>query len=532
MRMIVACFVIAACASTASAQFNWSDGFEGYNLGSLCSAPACANAGASGGWGGWDGNDAAAGTVVDSTTAVPSVAAHTGSRFMQIGATTDAIQPFSLNYPGTYPTSGLWEISAWCYIPTGGLTASTYFIVNNVYNYVSPQNWAVQLQFMPSGIVNDDQRGGSVPVVFDQWVQIRVLVDLNTNTTVIRYNNQIISSGMWTVAAGAAAIANIDLYSGGTAFYDDLSVLPAAPQYETNSAEAALAFNGVQGGAFSPAKTSVGFGMPITASLSSTLVGNLYDVAVVSAPVQPSVFTTPNLQVVNLPYWDPSLWFLNSLSPIPNLLPFPGNFNLTIAAPSMAMTLSAQMFVVDPLHPDGLVISQAAELDVIPCANPENFDSATNGNTVIPGLPGTYPPCWTDGGGTYMWKVYSGLTPSASTGPDFDHTTGTTNGKYMYCETSGGSSGATFILNAPPNAVTTGSVSFWYHMYGATTGTLALQENQAGTWTTIWSLAGNQGNTWLQAVVPVTTNPVSVRFHYTRGTSFTGDTAIDDVQIN
>lgn len=530
MNVLKSMLVVAVCAGGAAAQFTWSDGFEPYLLGSLCGNPGCGNAGASGGWAGWDNADPAAGTVVDSTTSVPPIAAHSGSKFLQIGTPSDAIQPFSLNYPATYPTSGSWEVSAWTYIPTGGLTAATWFIINNIYNHGGPQQWTLQLQATPAGVWTDLNRGGTVPVVFDAWVRIQVLVDLNANLVTVKYNGQTVSSGVWTVLGGISAIANIDLYTGGTIFYDDLSVLPLVPLYETNSPEAALALNGVQASTITPAITTVPTGASVSLTADSFPAGNPYEIAVVLDPVQASLYTTGNQQVVNIQILHPTLTFFNSGTAVPNFVPFPGPIAISFFAPPVAFTASAQLVTLDGSHPDGVRLSQAVQLTTVPCANPQNFDSATNGTTAIPGSPGVYPVCWTDGGGTYMWKVWSGTTPSGSTGPDFDHTTGT--GKYMYCETSGPVAGNTFILNAPPNQPTTGTASFWYHMYGATTGPLALQELQGGVWTTVWTLTGNQGNLWIQATATLATNPTTLRFHYTRGSSFTGDAAIDDFQIN
>ena len=119
---------------------------------------------------------------------------------------------------------------------------------------------------------------------------------------------------------------------------------------------------------------------------------------------------------------------------------------------------------------------------------------------------------------------------TAGTGPSGDNTTG--NGNYMFCETSVGPQPDTYILNGPPQQLTGGGIQFAYHMYGATMGTLELQELQAGTWTQVWSLTGDQGNSWnTTPIILLSTNPTNFRFVYTKGSSFTGDAAIDDVLI-
>jgi hypothetical protein len=138
--------------------------------------------------------------------------------------------------------------------------------------------------------------------------------------------------------------------------------------------------------------------------------------------------------------------------------------------------------------------------------------------------------------------VDSGGTPSTGTGPAVDHTLGTTAGKYFFCETSSGSVGNSFILNAPAfdaTGVSNPAVTFWYHMYGTTIGTLSLQQSDGiGGWNTLWSLAGQQqtsnAEAWRQASLQVTpdgANMIIVRFHYSHGGTFTGDAAIDDIVI-
>lgn len=85
------------------------------------------------------------------------------------------------------------------------------------------------------------------------------------------------------------------------------------------------------------------------------------------------------------------------------------------------------------------------------------------------------------------------------------------------------------------------TVAFDYHMYGAAMGTLSLQvsDNNGSTWNTIWSLTGQQqtsnAEAWRNASVDVNAagygNGVKVRFHYARGSSYTGDAALDNIEI-
>ncbi len=382
--------VLALSAVTASAQFTWSDGFEAYVPGTLCPLPGCGNAAGSGGWTGWDNVAGAAGTVVDPFTAVPAVVPHTGNHCVQIGVATDCIQPFSLNYPTTYPQSGLYEISAWSYVPTGGLTGTTWFIVNNQYNHLGPYSWTLQLQFTTGGIVTDVNRGGSVPVVFDQWVQIRVLADLTNNTMIATYNGATVSTGVWNILGGALAIANIDLYTGGTIFYDDISVQNPPANYQVNSAPATFTVNGINGTPYNKAvanlvATNCSLGSANVA-LSSSNPGNAWDLAITvgpGVPVTAGGFYTGGGQIVNINVFDPTLSFLNGLT---FAVPF-ANFTLPLQL-SAPFDVSAQMIILDALSPDGFTLSQLNEIHVVngvaSAAGPTGDDTA-----VVINLPGS-----------------------------------------------------------------------------------------------------------------------------------------------
>ncbi len=141
------------------------------------------------------------------------------------------------------------------------------------------------------------------------------------------------------------------------------------------------------------------------------------------------------------------------------------------------------------------------------------------------------------------WYPNDGTTPSTSTGPDGDHTTGT--GRYMYTETSGSiSSGEdTAVLMSSCidlTQLTAPVLSFWYHMYGSDMGTLLVEvENEQGDVATVWSLSGeqqaNNSDPYLQAFASLNDfvgDTVMLRFVGVYGGSFDGDMAIDDISID
>lgn len=317
--------------------------------------------------------------------------------------------------------------------------------------------------------------------------------------------------GSGSVAGNSLAFdnANLDIFTGP---FD----------YQVNNPASSLVANGLPDpGPFAPISVVAPMGSNVLLDFSSSSTGLPWDVGLTSIPAvagNAGGILTPGGQLINIDVTDPSYTSLFGLSFVNAFTNLTG---VAVSSPGPAM-ISGQLAVVDPGGPDGIALSHVNEASFVPCANPENFDMATVG------VPGVFPPCWSDGGGTYPWRVHSGGTPSGATGPTGDNTTGA--GNYMYCETSAPALvGDTFILNAPVGQPTGGGAQFAYHMYGATMGTLELQEFQGGVWTTVWSLTGDQGNAWnTTPIILLTTNPTTLRFVYTRGTSFTGDCAIDD----
>lgn len=139
------------------------------------------------------------------------------------------------------------------------------------------------------------------------------------------------------------------------------------------------------------------------------------------------------------------------------------------------------------------------------------------------------------------WQADVGGTGSSGTGPTVDHTLGTTAGSYIYLETSTGAGQDTFFSSPYDlSGMTVPCFSYWYHMAGATMGTLDVQISVvgSGTWTTISTFTGPQQaaqtDPWLESVSNLSAyagQTVIFQFIGIRGTSFTGDMAIDDVCV-
>ncbi len=153
---------------------------------------------------------------------------------------------------------------------------------------------------------------------------------------------------------------------------------------------------------------------------------------------------------------------------------------------------------------------------------------------------GSTPTGWhNDTDDDFNWMINSGTTPSSSTGPSGDHTTG--SGYYMYTEASDPNYPnkqadlitPTFDLSLLADV----EVRFWYHMYGANMGTLHLDVFHNDAWINdvMTAISGNQGDQWHEQVVDLTTyagEVIKMRFRGITGSNYTSDMAIDDFSID
>lgn len=174
----------------------------------------------------------------------------------------------------------------------------------------------------------------------------------------------------------------------------------------------------------------------------------------------------------------------------------------------------------------------------------EDFESFTPGNGST--VPGVFNGGWASDpfvmGNEYQWFVNSGSTGTSSTGPDADHTMGTTAGKYMYVESSYGGYKQQAYLVTP--CIDLGQAQhpvmrFWYHMYGINTYSLRIDVNNGTGWQNsigflISQQQSNAGDPWEHLVVDLSQfagDIVKIRFRAVRGPGMYADMAIDDVLI-
>jgi hypothetical protein len=193
---------------------DWFDDFDSYATGSQVHGQ--------GGWKGW-ANDVAAGALTSSAQALSA------PNSIDILGASDLVHEYS-GY-----TSGAWVYTAWQYIP-GSFTGDTFFILMNQYDDAgATNNWSTQVHFNSATgqVINDGTSGGTLNYVTDQWVEIRVEIDLDANTQLFFYDGNLLFAGTWTEelsGGGIAAIGAVDLFANGASsvYYDDMSLASGA----------------------------------------------------------------------------------------------------------------------------------------------------------------------------------------------------------------------------------------------------------------------------------------------------------------
>lgn len=136
------------------------------------------------------------------------------------------------------------------------------------------------------------------------------------------------------------------------------------------------------------------------------------------------------------------------------------------------------------------------------------------------------------------WTLNAGSTPSSGTGPSDDITVG---GNYFYTEASTGGldANATVVLISPCfdlTTVTTGTFSFYYHMFGNNVGSLNLEVtiDDGANWTNLFSESGDKGNIWNAQNIDISGyygEVVKFRFMGLTGNGWSSDIAIDQISI-
>ncbi len=203
---------------------NWIEHFDLYATGSEMIGQ--------GGWEGW-GGVATVGALTSDTQARSAL------NSVAIVDDTDLVHQYS----GF--TTGVWTYTAWQYLPTA-VTTPTYFILVNTYPATVTDHWSTQLCFDgAAGVLRDDPLGTclsatTLPLIRDQWVEIRVVIDLDTDTQTVFYGGVLLYTAPWSTHLGPGGVVNIaavDLFANlaTETFYDDISLsnLPFLDGFES-----------------------------------------------------------------------------------------------------------------------------------------------------------------------------------------------------------------------------------------------------------------------------------------------------------
>lgn len=201
----------------------FADDFEGYASGSDLHGQ--------GGWHGWAENPGVGGLVQTERAFSPT-------RSVCIPGAGDLARRIA----GV--TGGQWVLTLRQFIPSTS-TGTHYVNVMSRYRprYDAPNlNWSVQIQCdTATARVSSDLGGGaSLPLIKDEWIEIRCEIDLAANTVREFYHGQLLAEHPWHGADGDPAIAALDLYAhnSGPACYDDVRLEQAQPPVITQQPEA------------------------------------------------------------------------------------------------------------------------------------------------------------------------------------------------------------------------------------------------------------------------------------------------------
>src|ERR1039457_1257666 len=188
------------------------DDFESYAVGS--------NLHGQGGWAGWAGN-ASAGALVSTNFAFSP------TRSVNITGASDLVHTFS------GATNDQWVFSVMQYVPSTS-TGTTYVVLMNTYRApygAADLNWSVQIQcnMATAQVISDFGGSATLPMIKDQWVEVRCEINLASSSVSEFYNGQLLSTHAWQGGLGGPGLNEIqalDLFANnaGPAYYDNVSL--------------------------------------------------------------------------------------------------------------------------------------------------------------------------------------------------------------------------------------------------------------------------------------------------------------------
>jgi len=196
----------AALPARVDAQF-FNERFDTYTAGSPIAGQ--------GGWETWDNNPAA-------NTTVTNLQSFSPPNSLLITGASDIVHQFA------NVTTGTWYFKTFVRIPSTQVGES-FVILLNTYVPLGTDNWSAQVAFCRTGCSTTNVQPGMVssiggsevtttgyaPLILDQFVELRFVINLTANTYQIFYNGVQFYSAAWTTAA-PARIQACDLYSNAS----------------------------------------------------------------------------------------------------------------------------------------------------------------------------------------------------------------------------------------------------------------------------------------------------------------------------
>jgi len=166
-----------------------------------------------GGWKGWYNTASAGALATDGDDPV-------GAGAVEILGSSDLVHEFAVD-------GGMVEFTAMQYIPSG-TTGTQYFILLSAYDDAgADMEWTVQTTFnLETGeITSYGGTTGVATIVYDQWVPVKCVIDLDNNTIEDYYNGVLLESRAWS-ASGKTTLGAIDLYGAeaSSIYYDDITI--------------------------------------------------------------------------------------------------------------------------------------------------------------------------------------------------------------------------------------------------------------------------------------------------------------------
>ncbi|KPK41728.1 MAG: hypothetical protein AMJ65_08895 [Phycisphaerae bacterium SG8_4] len=218
-RHFVVALVLLSVSSSASAAALYFEDFESFDVGTVLHEVE--------GWEGWYGDAGSAVSVSDKY-------AFSGSKSVEVDSSADGVRVFDI-------TEGKWVLTAMQYIPSGTSGVSRFHMQNTYRSGTIGRS--VQWSFsLSDGVIGDDyDPGASASIIYDEWIELKLIIDLDNDLLEQYYNGELLSSRAW-VYNGTSQIHTIDLYGNGASavYYDDIKVAAPLAAYGPEPANGAI----------------------------------------------------------------------------------------------------------------------------------------------------------------------------------------------------------------------------------------------------------------------------------------------------